>query len=83
MGSQPQPSLLGLRTTMAPEEFDRLAVDKLDSPLLRALKEGDVAPPLSLPTADGQLVHSRELLRVGPSFLPSTEVSGALIVNAT
>ena len=54
---------------MAPEEFDRLAVDKVDFPLLRALKEGDIAPPLFLPTADGQLVHSRELLRVGPVVL--------------
>jgi hypothetical protein len=68
---------------MAPEEFDRLAVDKVDFPLLRALKEGDIAPPLSLPTADGQLVHSRELLRVGPVVLTFYEVSGALIVNAT
>ena len=39
---------------MAPEELDRLAVDKVDFPLLRALKEGDIAPPLSLPTAYGQ-----------------------------
>src|SRR5215475_13909582 len=31
--------LLGLGTTMAPEEFDRLAVDKVDFPLLRALKD--------------------------------------------
>src|SRR5438552_11384242 len=54
---------------MAPEEFDRLAVDKVDFPLLRALKEGDIAPPLSLPTTDGPLVHSRELLRVGPVVL--------------
>jgi len=54
---------------MAPEEFDRLAVDKVDFPLLRALKEGDIAPPLSLPTTDGQLVHSRELLRDGPVVL--------------
>jgi hypothetical protein len=48
---------------MGPEEFDRLAVDKVDFPLLRALKEGDTAPPLSLPTTDGQLVHSRDLSR--------------------
>jgi peroxiredoxin len=54
---------------MAPEEFDRLAVDKADFPLLHALKEGDIAPPLSLPTTDGQLVHSRELLRAGPVVL--------------
>jgi peroxiredoxin len=54
---------------MAPEELDRLAVDKVDFPLLRALKEGDIAPPLSLPNAGGQLVHSRELLRVGPVVL--------------
>ena len=54
---------------MAPEEFDRLAVDKVDFPLLCALKEGDIAPPLSLPNTDGQLVHSRELLRVGPVVL--------------
>jgi peroxiredoxin len=54
---------------MAPEEFDRLAVDKVDFPLARALKEGDLAPPLSLPTTDGQLVHLRELLRVGPVVL--------------
>ena len=33
------------------------------------LKEGDLAPPLSLPTTDGQLVHLRELLRVGPVVL--------------
>src|SRR5947207_5611106 len=69
MGSQPQLSLLGLGTTMAPEEFGRLAVDKVDFPLLRALKEGAIAPPLSLPTTGGQLVHSRELLRVGPVVL--------------
>ena len=62
MGSQPQPSSW-LRMTMAPEEFDRLAVDKVDFPLLRALKEGDIAPPLSLPTEDGQLVHSRATAR--------------------
>ena len=54
---------------MAPEEFDRLAVDKVDFPLLRALKEGDIAPSLSLPTEDGQLVHSCELLHVGPVVL--------------
>ena len=54
---------------MAPEEFGRLEVDKVDSSLLRALKEGDIAPALSLPTTDGQLVHSRELLRVGPVVL--------------
>jgi hypothetical protein len=44
---------------MAPEEFDRLAVEKVDFPVLCALKEGDIAPPLSLPTTEGQLVHSR------------------------
>src|SRR5215471_13437022 len=54
---------------MAPEEFGRLAVDKVDPSLLRALKEGDIAPALSLPTTDGQLVHSRELLRVEPVVL--------------
>src|SRR5437762_6849426 len=69
MGSQPQPSLLGLGTKMAPEEFDPLAVDKFDFPLLCALKQGDIAPPLSLPTRDGQLVHSRDLLRAGPVVL--------------
>ena len=54
---------------MAPEEFDRLAVDNVDFPLLCALKEGNIAPPLSLPTTDGRLVHSRELLRAGPVVL--------------
>ena len=57
---------------MAPEEFDRLAVDKVDF----ALNEGDIAPPLSLPTADGRLVHSRELLRVGPVDLVFDVIGG-------
>src|ERR1700682_4849014 len=69
MGSQPQPSLLGLGTIMPAEEFDRISGEQGDCPLLCTLKEGDIAPPLSLPTTDGQLVHSRELLRVGPVVL--------------
>ena len=52
-------------------QADRLAVDQVDFPLLCALKKGDIAPPLSLPTTDGQLVHSRELLRVRPVVLTS------------
>jgi hypothetical protein len=68
---------------MAPEEFDGLAVDKVDFPLLCALKGGDIALRYLFRPRSASWSIRVSYCASGPSFLPSTEVSGALIVNAT
>jgi peroxiredoxin len=57
-------------TDMASEDkSNSITHDGLDLPLLCALKEGDVAPSLSLTAGDGRLVNSNDLLRGGPMVL--------------
>lgn len=68
---------------MAPEEFDRLAIDKVDFPCSAPSRKAiSRLRCLFRPRTAGWSIRA-SYCGSGPSFLPSTEVSGALIVNAT